>query len=137
MTIGYTFKAEFWLPYKASNFFVHPFDVTTFVPIAPQGRRKREIREQNEFINEADNSSDRGYDSQQDEHFEKHTRRDVDVVESGEIDQTDQDESNADSDLLEEEEIYGRKASIFLRSSPNFATSRWTIYKRLAALAER
>lgn len=125
------------MPDKVGNFFGplnHPFDVTTFIPISPQGRRKRQLHEENQSINETD-SGERGYDVEQNEHFEKHAGEME--VENVEIGQSDQDGWDDDKDLLEEEEIYGRKASIFVRNPPNFATSRWTIYKRLAALAER
>lgn len=135
MTIGYVFKAEFWLPETAANylgFFDHPFDITTFTPISP-GHKKRSIAD--DILANDTVDSVRGYDNEQNEHFEKHTAQVK--VESGKIVDPEQDKWDAEKAWFEDEQFDRSKNAMFIRKPQNYATSRWTLYKGFAALAER
>lgn len=109
VTMGWVFKSQFYLPMNATDFtsfFGDPFDVTPHPISTFFDGRKRSVR----------GSDKEGFDSEQNERYEKH-EVDVDVVESD-------IESNANEENENLEE-------------PNLATVRWTVYKGLAALAEK
>lgn len=133
VTIGYVFKAEFWLPENASSylsFLDSPFDVTTYTPLSPAARRKRELE-----LQQAIDNGERSYDNAPDENFEKHEGQIE--VETGKIVDPEQDKWDAEKSWFEDDEFDRSKNPIFLRKPQNYATSRWSIYKGFAALAER
>lgn len=140
VTIGYVFKAEFFLPENASNFLnilADPFDVTTR-PITGKRRRRRSIEEIDVPTEVPSNALDeyRGFDSVQNEKFEKHQVQ-AEMVESG-TEPSDNDDDTSDDEVWFQGDQYNRANDpMALKHPQNLATSRWTIYKGMAALAER
>ncbi|XP_031621805.1 uncharacterized protein LOC116339870 [Contarinia nasturtii] len=138
VTIGYVFKAEFFLPENASNYLnilSDPYDLTTR-PITGAKRRKRFVEET--VTTEATENTlheYKGYDNEKNERFEKY-KVVAEVVESG----TEAlNESDADSDersWFEEEHFDRSKDPLALKRPQNLGTTRWTIYKGIAAIAE-
>lgn len=144
VTIGYVFKAEFWLPENASDylsFLNSPFDVTTFTPLSPGSRRKRELELANSIGSDhqtidSNATEHGGFDTEQNEHFEKHDGHIE--VESGKIVDPQQEKWDAEKAWFKDDDDFDRtKSPVFLKKPQNYATSRWTIYKGFAALAER
>lgn len=144
MTIGYVFKAEFFLPENASNylnFLADPFDLTT----RPLTGRRRRSNEKIEAPTEVPtNAVDeyKGYDKEQNEKFERH-QVEAEIVESG-TEPTDDGYGDYDQNQMSDEELWFQddhydKSSdpMALKHPQNLATSRWTVYKGMAALAER
>lgn len=138
------FKAEFFLPENASNYLnilADPFDIT---PRPITGRRNRRS------IKNIDGSSElpkntidenHGYDSEQNEKYERH-QGEAEVIESG-TEPTDAD-GDEDKNGMSEEELWFQDDQYDKKNDPqvlkhpqNFATTRWTVYKGMAALAER
>lgn len=133
MTIGYVFKAEFWLPENASSylsFLDSPFDVSTYTPLSPDSRRKRALD-----LQQAVESGEPGYDNAPNENVEKHDGQIE--VQTGKIVDPEQDKWDAEKSWFEDDEFDHSKNPFFLRKPQNYATSRWSIYKGFAALAER
>lgn len=143
VTIGYVFKAEYFLPENASNylsFFNDPFDLTTRPISGFFDRKKRTIElpkptelPTNSF--EVGNTS--GYDSEQNEKYEKH-EVEAEIVESGTEPHESDDNEMSEADYWNQED---RAEWLNDPSRPrgpqNLATSRWTVYKGFAALAEK
>lgn len=137
------FKAEFFLPENASNylnFFADPFDLTTR-PITGRKRRRRSFDEIEAPTQNPSNAFDEyhGFDSEQNEKYEKHQVK-AEVVESGTEPSYNYDDDNelSDEELWFQEDRFDRsKDPMALKHPQNLATSRWTIYKGMAALAER
>lgn len=133
VTIGYVFKAEFFLPENATDFLnplANPFDVSTQPISGFFNRRKRMI----DLPKPTEMPTDViGFDSEQNEAFEKHTAN-AEVIEIGlETEQTINDE-----DLWFHDESMDRIKDPFRPNAPhNYDTSRWIIYKGFAALAEK
>lgn len=134
MTIGYVFKAEFFLPENASDFLnplAHPFDISAVQPISGFfNRRKRmaELTKPNEMPTDGV-----GFDSEQNEAFEKYAV-DAETIESG----SEPEQTLADEELWFRDEPMDRTRDPLRPMAPqNLATSRWTIYKGFAALAEQ
>lgn len=103
VTIGFAFKSGFFLPMNASNFwnmFAEPFDIHTH-PID-----KRSIGE----------SDENGYDSVQNEKFERH-QAEAEVIETG-------TEGNFNENDMPD-------------LADDFASTRWLVYKGLAEIAEK
>lgn len=134
VTIGYVFKAEFFLPENASNFLnplSDPFDVSTQPITGFFNRRKRMIelpKPTEDPINAV------GYDNVQNEKFERH-QVEAEIIESG---------TEPVLNELSDEELWFRDEEFDRSNDPmrplapqNLGTSRWTVYKGLAALAER
>lgn len=141
MTIGYVFKAEFFLPENASNFLnilADPFDLTPR-PITGK-RRRRSIGEIDVPTEVPSNGLDeyRGFDSDQNEQFEKHQVQ-AEIVESGTEPSDNYDDTiTSDDEVWFQGDQYNRANDpMALKHPQNLATSRWTIYKGMAALAER
>lgn len=144
MTIGYVFKAEFFLPENASNylnFFADPFDLTTR-PLTGKRRRRSsgsivEIEAPTEVPSNAVDEY-HGYDSVQNEKYEKHQVQ-AEVIESGTEPSDDGDDNEmSDEELWFKEDQFDRSRDpMALKHPQNLATSRWTVYKGMAALAER
>lgn len=145
VTIGYVFKAEFFLPENASNylnFFADPFDLTTR-PITGRKRRRRSIEEidaptEVPMTNSVDEYH--GYDNEQNEKYERH-QVEAEIVESGtEPSDDDVDDNNqmSDEELWFQDDQYDKSNDpMALKQPQNLATSRWTVYKGMAALADR
>lgn len=136
MTIGYVFKAEFFLPENASNYLnglSDPFELST-QPIS--GRRRRFLNGDDEATEVPSNAMD-GYDSNQHEHFEKHEVK-AEIVESG-TETTSSDDADYDDERswFEDDPIIKSKDPLALEEPQNIATTRWTIYKGIAAIADR
>lgn len=137
------FKAEFFLPENASNylnFFADPFELTTR-PITGRKRRRRSIDEIEAPTENLSNAFDEyhGFDSEQNEKFEKHQVQ-AEVVESGTEPSYKDDDDNelSDEELWFQDDRFDRTNDpMALKHPQNLATSRWTIYKGMAALAER
>lgn len=137
VTIGYVFKAEFFLPENASNYLniaADPFDLTTR-PIT--GRRRRFI-EESKTTEVPENALEeyKGFDNEQNERYEKH-QVDAEVVESGTEATNDVDEYSDEKSWFEPEHFDRSKDPTALKRPQNLATTRWTIYKGMAAIAER
>lgn len=150
VTLGYVFKAEFWLPENASDylsFLNSPFDVTTFTPLSPGSRRKRALELDSSIDSaqqpidsdhqhfDSNDSERRGFDEEQNENFEQHDGKIE--VESGKIVDPEQDKWDAEKAWFADDEFDRTRSPVFLKRPQNYATSRWTIYKGFAALAER
>lgn len=139
VTIGYVFKAEFFLPENASNYLnglADPFDVTTR-PIT--GRRRRRFINESKSSKASDNALDdyQGFDSEQNERFEKHIV-DAEIVESGTEQTThDLDDYSDERSWFEPEHFDRSKDPTAVKAPQNLGTTRWTIYKGLAKIAER
>lgn len=74
-----------------------------------------------------------GFDSEQNEAFEKHTVN-AEVIESG----SEPEQTINDEDLWFRDEPMDRTSDPYRPIAPqNYGTSRWTIYKGFAALAEK
>lgn len=134
------FKAEFFLPENASNyinFFADPFDVTTR-PITGRKRRRRSIEELEAPTEMPMNTMDEyhGYDNEQHEKYERH-QVEAEIVESG-TEPPDDDSEMSDEELWFQDDLYDKSNDpLALKHPQNLATSRWTVYKGIAALAER
>lgn len=144
VTMGYVFKAEFHIPYNASSYFnilADPFDIST-EPISSFYRRSLEEPKPTESP-EKMRIDFSGFDSEQNEKYEKH-QVDVEVVESGTETEnehvaekiSDFDSSDYDELTVPKDNNY-RDDPMSLKVPQNTATSRWTFYKGLAAIAER
>lgn len=136
------FKAEFFLPENASNylnFLADPFDLTTR-PITGRRRRRRSIEEIETPTTEMPtNAVDEyhGYDSEQNEKYEKH-QVEAEIVESGPEPPADDENELSDEELWFQDDQYDKSNDpLALKHPQNLATSRWTVYKGMAALAER
>ncbi|XP_055326696.1 uncharacterized protein LOC129580373 [Sitodiplosis mosellana] len=136
VTIGYVFKAEFFLPENASNYLnglADPFDITTR-PIT--GRRRRFIEEtKSTQVPENTLNDYQGFDSEQNERFEKHLV-DAEIIESGTVATSDVDEYSDERSWFEPEHFDRSKDPTALKGPQNLGTTRWTIYKGMAAIAE-
>lgn len=77
-----------------------------------------------------------GFDSEQNENFEKH-QVEAEIIESG-TETTNNVNDLSDEDLWFQDEPFNRlEDPLRPRAPQNLGTSRWTVYKGLAALAER
>lgn len=137
------FKAEFFLPENASNYLnilADPFDLTTR-PITGRRRRRRSIEEIEAPTEKPKNAVDEyhGYDVEQNEKYERH-QVEAEIVESGTEPSDDDDDNNqmSDEELWFQDDHYDKSNDpMALKHPQNLATSRWTVYKGIAALAER
>lgn len=139
VTIGYVFKSEFFLPENASNFLnflADPFDLTTR-PISGFFDRKRRMLEE-PAATEASPSS--GFDEDLNQRYEKY-QVEPEVIESGTdepISDRYDDSELSEADYWNQEDKFARLNDPLRPKAPqNLATSRWAVYKGLAALAER
>lgn len=138
VTIGYVFKAIFFLPYNASQYFnvlADPFDITT-QPISSFDRRRRsfELPKPTELPEKMPNN-DYGFDSEQNEKYEKH-QVEAEIVDSG-TENTSNSDGNYYDELVVPKDHKYNEDPMSLNVPQNPATSRWTFYKGLATIAER
>lgn len=140
MTIGYVFKAEFFLPENASNFLnglSDPFDPTTR-PITG-AKRRRSIGNSNELTTQVPaNVLDEygGFDVEQNERYEKH-QIEAEIVESGTETAADLDDYDEERSWFEDDHFDKSNVPFALKAPQNLKTTRWTIYKGMATIAER
>lgn len=151
MTIGYVFKCEYFLPENATNYLNYladPFDLTTR-PISGFFERKKRMLEEpkpTELPPKADMvKSAIGFDAELNQKYEKYEVQ-PEVIESRINDEPEPDYDGDDENELSDADYWNREddsASAWQRdplrpkAPQNLATSRWTVYKGLAALAER
>lgn len=130
VTIGYVFKAEYFLPENASNYLnilADPFDITPR-PLSG-GRSNRQRRS-------AIDDNTIGFDSQTNQKYEKYEVQ-PEVIESKTDFPEEVDEENDNLSDYEEEEENNWRNSMGPKQPQDFGTSRWTLYKGLEMLAER
>lgn len=127
MTIGYVFKAEYFLPENASNYLnivADPFDIT---PQPITGRRKKRDAIDNSVV---------GFDNDTKQKYEKYEVRPELIESKTDVPEEDEYESNEQGD-------YGAGSAEWANSQmgprepQNFGTSRWTLYKGLELLAQK
>ncbi|XP_055326697.1 uncharacterized protein LOC129580374 [Sitodiplosis mosellana] len=137
VTIGYVFKAEFFIPTNVStytNFIADPFDVST-QPISVFDRRRRSLEEPKPTeLPEKMLIDSRGFDSEQNEKYEQH-QVEAEVVDSGTEKPNDFNEIDYDELSVPKDHKY-HDDPMSLKVPQNTATSRWTLYKGIAAMAE-
>lgn len=148
MTIGYVFKCEYFLPENASNYLNYladPFDLTTRPISGFFDRKKRMVEEPKPTewppkIDEVDSAT--GFDAELNQKYEKYEVQ-PEVIET-QTDEPEPDYNSEDENELSDADYWNREDhSAWLRdplrpkSPQNLATSRWTVYKGLATLAER
>lgn len=146
VTIGYVFKCEYFLPENATNYLNYladPFDLTTR-PITGFFKRKKRMLEEpkpTELPPKMDTEKSQiGFDTELNQKYEKYEVN-PEVIES----QTDEPEIDGDNENeLSDADYWNREDHTAWQRDPlrpkapqNLATSRWTVYKGLAALAER
>lgn len=134
VTIGYVFKADFYLPDNASdvvNIFGDPFDVSTH-PISTF-LRKRRSSDKPIATENAENHN--GFDTVQNERFEKH-KVEAEIVESGVTNEPSESDLESDGLLVPENNEY-RNDPMASKIPQNTRKSRWTLYEGMATIAER
>lgn len=142
VTIGWVQKSEFFLPENASNFldFLNdPFDLTTRPITGFFVRKKRSdlLEEPMPTENPANvlTEMEKGFDSEQNEMFEKH-QVEAEVVES-ETEDDYHDNEMSEADYWNQEDRAEWLNKIRPNKPKNLALARWAIYKSMAVLAER
>lgn len=137
VTIGWVNKVEYFLPENASNylnFLSDPFDLTTRLIYAFYDRKKRQVVV-DEPTEKPDLSNEIGYDSEQNEKFEKH-EAEAKVIESG-TEKAHESEDMTEAEYWNQEDRADWFRKIHPKRPKNMAKSRWAIYKNMAMLAER
>lgn len=138
VTIVYVFKADFYLPdniTELTNFIGNPFDVSPH-PITSFKRKRRAV-EEHEPTKKPKPFRDvqKGFDSILNERYEAY-QVDAEVIESG-TESDDKSEPNLiDAVSVPEDNIYDDDP-MALNKPQNIKTSRWTLYKGIALMAER
>lgn len=122
--MGFVFKSSFFLPMNASDFtsfFSDPFDATPHPINTFFNGKKRSIDKSTFYRHERDTKNFvKSFDAEQNEHVEMH-EVEANVIESGAESNdmpNDYNDENTDTET-------------------NLSTMRWTVYKALAALAEK
>lgn len=138
MTIGYVFKAEYFLPENASNYvniLGDPFDIT---PRPLSGRRRRR----------AINKTESGFDDETHQRYERY-EVDAEVVESDTDSPIDDGDANEEAEgdykynSIHDELVYHEDREAWkndpmrLKHPQNFATSRWALYEGFGLVAKR
>lgn len=150
VTIGYVFKCEYFLPENASNYlnyFADPFDLTTRPITGFFVRKKRMLEEPKPTelpppMSPMAEESDSGYDAEQNQKYEKYKVQ-PELIES-KTDQPEFEDGTDEEGELSDADYWNREDHAAWQRDPlrpkgpqNLATSRWTVYKGLAAMAER
>lgn len=141
VTIGYVFKAQFYLPENASNYLNplnDPFDLTT-QPITGMNRKRRSI-EGSEGVTQStevpENDLSKGFDYEQNERYEKY-QSEVDVIESGTEAINDNSEEVIDDGLwIDQKDSYNNDPRA-LKIPQYLGSSRFSLYKGIAAVVQR
>lgn len=139
VTVGWVQKSEFFLPENASNyldFIADPFDLTTRWICCVFRKKRGELLEEpkpTENPGKLTFESEKGYDREQNENYEKH-QVEADVIESG-IDNNEHEMSDADYWNQEDQAPWLRQ--IHPKRPKNLAMTRWAIYKSMAILAQK
>lgn len=141
LTVGWVSKSEFFLPENASNFLnflSDPYDLTTRPITGFYVRKRRDelLEETKPTENPARLSldSERGYDSENDEQFERHNV-DANVVENGPDDGDHQD--TLEADYWNQEDDADWMKNVRPNEPRNLAMIRFGIYKSMAILSQR
>lgn len=138
VTIGYVFKGQFFLPVNASHFWNplnDPFDLTT-QRITGINRKRRSLASLQSIESPESKVDDyHGFDDEQNENVERH-QVDAEVIESGteqpiDTDEIIDDELWIDQNHSDENDLRSSKFAQYL------GTSRFSLYKGLAAVADR
>lgn len=109
-----------------------PFDIST-QPISLFNRKRRSNDHSPEVT---ENPNAIGFDSEQNEHYEKH-QVDAEIVESGTEPTNDPNEISDEESWFQEEKYNKNDDPMALKQPQNLGTSRWTVYKGMASIAER
>lgn len=134
VTIGYVFKAQFFLPENASNYLNplnDPFDLTP-QPISGMNRKRRFL--DGEQPTESPQQNDDGFDSEQNERYERHEVR-ADVIERG-TKASDVEEIIDNGPWIDQESGFSDDPRA-LKTPQYLGTSRFSLYKSIAAVADR
>lgn len=140
VTIGFSFKCRFILPKNITDYqsiFVEPLDIYGTRPL-DSGSFRSDDMNQYRHARAMDHQVN-GYDSEQNERFEKYISR-AEVVDSGRDAEFDDSGKTVEDDInVENDEMNGIDNDMNLNEEgpTNLATVRWTFYKGLAALAQR
>lgn len=151
VTMGYVLKSEYFLPPNASrlivNYLAHPLDLTS-MPLNNHRLRRESHhleRSDNKYLEQRDGmksnneSSSFGYDTVLNQKYEKYVVNAVDV-ESGSGGAIPYENVHSEIDQREQNRKgFGKWTSYPERreQTQNFATTRWFLYKGIAALAKR
>lgn len=135
VTLGYVFKAEYWLPVNASNYLDILGDPFNPTPL-PITRRRREA-------NQIDGNSltkqknETGYDSETRQKYEKYDVEAEVITYDFDHPAGDDDQLNGDEDKNEIDDKYPNTLEdLKIKQPNNLDTARWTIYKGIETLAE-
>lgn len=137
VTVGWVQKSEFFLPENASNylnFLYDPFDLTTR-PIGNNYRKKRSdlLEEPKPTENPAQVTF--GFDSAQNEKYEKH-QVEAEIVDSGHEEYKNENELT-EADYWNQEDRAEWLREVHPNKPKNLAMARWAIYKSMTILAQR
>lgn len=138
VTVGWVQKSEFFLPENATNFLSFlsdPFDLTTRPISGFYVRKKRdELLEEPKPTENPKMSNDptKGYDSIENEKYEKH-QVEAEVVESG----TENMDDFSEADYWNQEDSAEWLKMVRPNNRKNLGIARWGIYKSIAVLAQR
>lgn len=136
VTIGYVFKADFYLPDNVTyltNFIQDQFDVSPH-PINTFKRKRRavdETAEQSQPLRDVQ----KGFDSNLNERYETYNV-DAEVIESGTESDEKMEQNRIDAISGDAGDFY-EDDPMALKKPQNIKTSRWTLYKGMAFMAER
>lgn len=138
VTIGYVFKCEFYIPDNVTeytNFIADPFDVSTH-PISSFNRKRRSFEEP-EPTETPEKIGDvhKGFDSKLNERYESY-QVEAEVIDSGTESIEKAEESFYNDISVPVDHIYNDDP-MALNQRQNTKTSRWTLYKSMAIMAER
>lgn len=134
ITIGYVFKAQFFLPENVSNILNplnDPFDLTTR-PITGMNRRKRSSNSETPSKSMEHNK----FDSEQNEWYERHEVN-AETVEIGTETESNSDDNIDDELWFEDKNGYSEDDVRALNIPKYFGTTRFSLYKGIAAVADR
>lgn len=142
ITTGYVFKANYILPQNASDYLnaiADPFDVT---PEPIKGLFNEFRRSVDEFKpneqpeNEPVSEPERGYDYEQHEKFERY-QNEAEVVQIGTESTSHGTEEMIDNDVWLDIAKNNHNNPSGLKNTPYLGRSRFSLYKGIAAVAER
>lgn len=151
VTIGYVFKAEYFLPENVSNYLnilADPFDLTTRPIGSFFERKKRGLSAEANPVKIAEETAPTespikknetsGYDAELHQKYEKYVVQPEQIDAGTDPEYQQQDARMSEADYWnQEDKAEWLNDPMRPRQPQNFATSRWTLYKGIAALAER
>lgn len=138
VTIGYVFKAEYWLPYNASTYIKILGDPLgpTPMPLSSFGRKiqKRSPNINTENRNSIETKKMNGYDNVMKQKYEKYETEAVEVQQK--IDNATVESATKEDNAVMNPLIPSIMDAFHAKQPSNLATYRWTLYKGIAMLAE-